>query len=278
MLRVIPATVMWLAAAGAVLSGHHHHKPHAPHWRVMCGRYEHVAAVRDVSELRRRARGHRARQAAASRARAHYVIRNDSYGHRRECIRSRRAGPNFTIVRSDAKVRHAEPVAFPNVFVGCSWGICSAHSGLPRRVSQLQSLVRSWAIRGRAGGVWAASYDIWFDRVRHTGGQARGAEIMIWLSSRGFGARGGQVVTVRRVRYHLAHWVTSHHGKRWTYVQFNRVRPTSRVRDLSVRRFIRVAERRGLIKRHWWLTSVEAGFEIWRGGVGLKTTTFSVRM
>jgi hypothetical protein len=38
------------------------------------------------------------------------------------------------------------------------------------------------------------------------------------------------------------------------------------------------AERRGLMKRSWWLTSVEAGFEIWRGGVGLSTTQFSVHL
>ena len=86
------------------------------------------------------------------------------------------------------------------------------------------------------------------------------------------------MVPVHGVRYHLAHWVASHRGRRWTYVQFNRVRPTSEVRHLSVRQFIRVAEQHGLVKRHWWLSSVEAGFEIWRGGVGLKTKTFSVRM
>jgi cellulose 1,4-beta-cellobiosidase len=231
-----------------------------PHWRLLCHPYEHVAAIRDGDR------------------KPHYVIRNDDYGHKRECIRSHRFTPNFTVVRSEARVARREPVAFPNVYVGCSWGVCSAHSGLPRRVDRVRSLVTSWSLRERARGVWAASYDIWFDRARHTGGQARGAEIMIWLSSRGFGVNRWPVVRVHHIRYHLAHWVTRHHGKRWTYIQFNRVHSTQRVTNLDVHRFIRVAEGHGLIDQRWWLTSVEAGFEIWRGGVGLKTENFSVRM
>ena len=146
------------------------------------------------------------------------------------------------------------------------------------RPAKKLSLVTSWKLRERARGVWAASYDIWFDRERHIGGQARGAEIMIWLSSRGFGVNRWPVVRVHHVRYHLAHWVTRHNGKRWNYIQFNRVRSTALVRNLSVRPLIKLAERRGLISRRWWLTSVEAGFEIWKGGVGLKTKSFSVRM
>ena len=147
---------------------------------------------------------------------------------------------------------------FPNVFVGCSWGVCSERSGLPRRVSRVRSLLTSWSIQGHAKGVWAASYDIWFDRTRHTGGQARGAEIMIWLKSRGFGRNRWPVVTVRHVRYHLAHWVTSHKGTRWNYIQFNRVEPTAQVRDLEVQRFISVAEERGLVSRRWWLVFLDA--------------------
>jgi hypothetical protein len=101
---------------------------------------------------------------------------------------------------------------------------------------------------------------------------------MIWLKSRGFGQNRWPVVTVRHVRYHVAHWVTGHKGTRWNYIQFNRVEPVAHVRNLSARRFIWIAERHGLVSRRWWLTSVEAGFEIWRGGLGLKTYSFSVHM
>jgi hypothetical protein len=50
------------------------------------------------------------------------------------------------------------------------------------------------------------------------------------------------------------------------------------VRNLNVLAFVRVAEGYGFIQPRWWLTSMEAGFEIWRGGVGLGTRSFSVRV
>src|SRR5712691_3994762 len=110
MVRIVSATVMWLAAMGGTIVAHPHPNAHVPHWRTLCGRYEHVAAVRGAIERRILARRTRTHRSAVTHARPHYVIRNDSYGHRRECLRSRRAAPNFTIVRSDAKVKHAEPV------------------------------------------------------------------------------------------------------------------------------------------------------------------------
>ncbi len=260
MFRILHVGALLLAVIGGMLSPHVQHAPHRvpiPLWRTLCQPYQHMAATGTL--------------------RSRYVIRNDDYGRRGECITGRRSGPGFTVTESGARVAHVEPVAFPNVFVGCSWGVCSPRSGLPRRVGRVRSLVTSWSVRERARGVWAVSYDIWFDRARHTSGQAKGAEIMIWLSSRGFGANRWPVVQVQNARYHLAHWVTGHHGQRWTYIQFNRIRSTARVRNLSVKQFIGVAERHGLINPDWWLTSVEAGFEIWRGGVGLRTTSFSVR-
>ena len=226
---------------------------------VLCGSYQHITTTPDKG--------------------VRYVIRNDDYGHKEECISNQRDAPNFTVVQSAARVDHAEPVAFPNIFLGCSWGVCSPGSVLPARVSRLRSLTTSWSTTERATGTWAVGYDIWFDRVRRITGQSRGAELMIWLDSRGTASAGRwPVVVVRHVRYRMAHWRTGDRGKSWTYIQFRRATPTSRVARLDVRAFVRVAERDGLIRPRWWLTSVEAGFEIWRGGVGLRTTGFAVRV
>jgi cellulose 1,4-beta-cellobiosidase len=40
--------------------------------------------------------------------------------------------------------------------------------------------------------------------------------------------------------------------------------------------FIQKAVAGGKIQSGWYLTNVFAGFEIWNGGVGLKTTDFSI--
>lgn len=233
-------------------------KARVTHTNVLCKPYQHIKT--------------------RSKKGPQYIIRNDNFGHKRECLKNRGNGPNFMVTRSGATVRHAEPVAYPNIFYGCSWGICTAHSGLPRRIGEVRSLVTSWSIRRHVSGTWGAGYDIWFDRGRRTTGQSKGAELMIWLDSRGFPPNRWPIVVVDHVRYHLAHWMTGSHGKRWNYIQFRRVHSAAHVTNIKVESFIRVAEHYGYIKPHWWLTSVEAGFEIWKGGVGLGTKSFSVRM
>jgi Glycosyl hydrolase family 12 len=255
---LLSAGIFMLAVTGVATPAQAQTSAHARHETLLCKRYQHI-----------RTKNKRARQ---------YVIRNDDYGHKHECIRNRDHGPNFTVTREGARVSRAKQVSYPNIFVGCSWGICSKHSGLPRRVKRVRKLVTSWSIRAHARGTWGAAYDIWFDRTRATSGQSRGAELMIWLDSRGFAPNRWPIVTVNHVRYHLAHWIARGHGVRWHYIQFRLVRDAHRVRNLNVKPFIRLAERDGLIKRNWWLANVEAGFEIWKRGVGLGTKSFSVRM
>ena len=207
-----------------------------------------------------------------------YVVRNDNYGQDKECLANQGQAANFTVIRSSAHVSRVEPVAFPNIFAGCSWGVCSPHSVLPLRADRIKSLVTTWHTTIKAGGTWGAGYDIWFARKPARSGQSSGAEMMIWLNARGFGTNTWPVVVIDHVRWHLAHWVTGGHGKRWNYIQFRRLSSTSKVTNLRLKPFIAVAERYRLIKPRWWLTSVEAGFEIWRGGVGLRTTQFMVRL
>lgn len=209
---------------------------------------------------------------------AAYIVRNDNYGHDKECLANEGHTANFTVISSGARVRRAEPVAYPNIFTGCSWGVCSPHSVLPLRVDRIKSLVTTWHTITKARGTWGAGYDIWFARKPARSGQSSGAEMMIWLNSRGFGASTWPVVVIDHVRWHLEHWVTGGHGKRWNYIQFRRVSGASKVTGLRVKPFIAAAQRYRLIKRRWWMTSVEAGFEIWRGGVGLRTTQFMVRL
>jgi hypothetical protein len=40
--------------------------------------------------------------------------------------------------------------------------------------------------------------------------------------------------------------------------------------------FVRFLERRRMVHRSWWLTSVHAGYELVSGGGGLTTTWFGV--
>jgi hypothetical protein len=54
------------------------------------------------------------------------------------------------------------------------------------------------------------------------------------------------------------------------------VRPLTHVRRLALTPFYEVAYDHRWIGRRWFLTSVDGGFEISRGGVGLLSRWFSV--
>jgi Glycosyl hydrolase family 12 len=247
-----------LAAARRAEAARHHPRPVIVR---LCNRFQHVAALG--------AHG------------AGVVVRNDSYGGRRECLANVNRWGNFALASSPARRRAGrEPVAFPNIFYGCSWGVCSPGTSLPRRLGQLRDPVTSWYTAGRPSGRWNAAYDIWFARRRVTSGQDHGAEIMLWLRTGGLGrAATAHSVLIDHRRWQLEHWITRSpvSGDRWPLIIFRMVHPRGYVRHLALMPFFRRAEALGLLHRSFWLTAVEAGFEVWRGGAGLRTTSFWVR-
>lgn len=205
------------------------------------------------------------------------LVRNDNYGGKLECITNQDGGPNFTVTASPANNKNGAIVAYPYISVGCGWGLCTPGGFVPARVSALRDPRTSWSVRLPRGGFWNATYDIWFHRTLIRSGQPTGGELMIWLNSRGYPkpGRGSKIVWASGARWYLKSWITSHAGQRWRLIQFRRVRPVTKVADLRLDAFIADMERRGWIRPSYWLLSIEAGFEIVRGGVGLATTSFS---
>ena len=59
-------------------------------------------------------------------------------------------------------------------------------------------------------------------------------------------------------------------------ISYVRTVGTTSVSNLPLNDFVNDAYRRGVVKQAWYMTSVQAGFEPWTGGTGLKTTSFSV--
>jgi hypothetical protein len=196
------------------------------------------------------------------------------------CLANVNRWANFAVASSTAHRTGSEPAAFPNIFYGCSWGVCSHNTRLPLRLSRLSHSITSWFTTGHPAGRWDVAYDIWFARKRHTSGQDRGAEIMLWLRSQGLGRPAGHGLLIERRRWQLEHWYTSSPASsaRWPLIIFRMIRPHGHVSHLDLMPFFRRAEDLGLLNRSWWLTAVEAGFEVWRGGAGLRTTSFWVHL
>jgi hypothetical protein len=48
------------------------------------------------------------------------------------------------------------------------------------------------------------------------------------------------------------------------------------VKGLWLNPFFRIAEARGWLKSSWYWTGIDAGFELWKGGRGLRVTDFQV--
>ncbi len=209
-----------------------------------------------------------------------YMVQNDEWGSGAvECLAVGGHG-GFTVTRSAiADSASGAPGGYPSIYRGCHWGTCTPHSGLPVPVSRLLSpgaVTTSWVTAQPGTGAYDVAYDIWFNREPGAGGQPDGAELMIWLNHHGpvrpFGSQAATAAIGGR-SYDV--WF----GKQaWNTISYTMVTGTTSVRDLDIGQFAADALHRGYIGKSWYLTDVEAGFELWQGGAGLATDSFTVNV
>jgi Glycosyl hydrolase family 12 len=118
------------------------------------------------------------------------------------------------------------------------------------------------------------AYDIWFNQSPATSGQPNGAEVMIWLNRNGsvqpFGSQVGTASLGGR-SYNV--WFGN---QGWNTISYTMTTGTTSVSDLDIGQVVADAVSRGYISKSWYLIDVEAGFELWQGGAGLATSSFSV--
>jgi hypothetical protein len=199
----------------------------------------------------------------------------------------------FRIIRVPRTDGHVN--SFPDIITGCNQWVCTPHSKMPIQVRRIRILRSTWWTRGGARGIWNAAYDIWLGKkpFNADGTSTRsGAELMVWPNYSESYA-GNPIVKIDRRRWYFMHWRTCddardghHHGgvppadvTCFNYISFRAVHRTWRVNNLDLRAFIRWSvHHRHLIRPTWWVEDVGAGFELWRGGVGLSTTKFRVAL
>jgi hypothetical protein len=214
-----------------------------------------------------------------------YIVRDDVFTIPGQpsptvCISHKKGQPTFTVTKSTAD-SSGPSVAYPEVFYGCVYGACSPGSVLPMAVSKLPRSFR-FSAYDRLTAKWRkgkfdTGFDIWFSTSRSTGGQATGAEIMIWLTDRGVRFTPEWTVTIDGIRWLAEEWKTVHpNGLSWPLIIFLRQKPSGYCHRLHLSPFVRFGEQRKWIARTDWLESVEHGYEIWQGGSHLATTFFRV--
>ncbi|MDG4837008.1 cellulose binding domain-containing protein [Micromonospora sp. WMMD967] len=204
-----------------------------------------------------------------------YVVQNNRWGTTAEqCINVTNNGFEIRTLNGSSPTNGA-PTAYPSVFFGCHYTNCSPGTNLPMQVSQISSATSSISYRYVSGATYNASYDIWLDPSPKRDGVNQ-MEIMIWLNRQGSIQPIGSVVgTTNLAGRTWEVWRGSNGSNNViSYVAQSAISSL----NFSVLDFINDTRNRGAITNSWYLTSIQAGFEPWQGGVGLAVTSFSANV
>jgi chitodextrinase len=191
-----------------------------------------------------------------------------------QCITSN-GGTAWSVSTADFGLpTNGAPATYPSLYKGCHWGACTSGSGLPIQVSDLGSATSSWSTVQPASGAYDVAYDIWINSTPTTSGQPDGTEIMVWLNSRG-GVQpfGSQTGTSTAAGYDWNVWTGQQTS--WKIISYVLQGGGTSFTNLDVKALIDDAVARGSVNPDNYLIDAEAGFEIWQGGQGLGTNSFT---
>jgi cellulose 1,4-beta-cellobiosidase len=213
-----------------------------------------------------------------------YIVQNNEWNSSAsECVTTD-GSADFTVANSAiSNSTSGAPGGYPAIYQGCHWGNCSAGglSTTPIQVSNLTAgkATTSWSTTQPGGSNdYDVAYDIWFNQTQTTSGQPNGTELMVWLNHNGpvqpFGSVVASNVSIGGHTYNI--W----EGQQsvWDTVSYVMTSPATSVSNLDIGTLTQDMVSRGYTKSNWWLIDVEAGFELWQGGAGLKTNSFSVNL
>jgi cellulose 1,4-beta-cellobiosidase len=216
----------------------------------------------------------------ASAAGGTYTVQNNEWGSgASECITTD-GNADFTVANSAiSNATNGAPGGYPSIYQGCHWGNCTSGglSGNPIQASAITAgkVTTSWSTAQPGTGAYDVAYDIWFNQTSTTSGQPNGTELMIWLNHNGpvqpFGSQVATNVSVGGRGYNV--WFGT---QGWNTVSYTMTTPSTSVSGLDLAPIVADAVSRGYIQPSWWLIDIEAGFELWQGGAGLATNSFSV--
>ncbi|WP_328615169.1 glycoside hydrolase [Amycolatopsis sp. NBC_00355] len=203
-----------------------------------------------------------------------YVVMNNRWGSSaQQCINV--TGSGFRIQTQQGSTSGGAPLSYPAVYVGCHYGNCSPGTNLPRQLNRIGSAPSSISYTYVGGSTFDASYDIWMDPTAKTTGVNQ-MELMIWFNRTGsVQPVGGRVGTTSLGGRGWEVWQGNNGGNDVvSYVAQSPIAGWS----FNVMDFVNDVDARTRVDRSWYLTSVQAGFEPWSGGVGLAVNSFSANV
>jgi hypothetical protein len=211
-----------------------------------------------------------------------YIVQNNEYdSSASECVTTD-GNADFTVANSSIdNSTDGSPGAYPSIYQGCHWGNCSSGglTSTPIEVSNLTTgkVTTSWSTTQPGGSSdYDVAYDIWFNQTPTTTGQPDCTEMMVWLNHNGsvqpFGSEVASDVSLGGHTYNVWYGEQS----TWDTVTYDMTSAATSVSDLDVGTLAQDMLSRGYTSSSCYLIDVEAGFELWQGGAGLETNSFSV--
>ena len=174
-------------------------------------------------------------------------------------------------------------IGFKAIYTGCKNGSC-LEPGYPAVASSIVSEPTSWTFSSNfssISGQFDAIYDSFFNTTPTQQYLPTGAELMVWMNyTSGESALGGSQLpdtTIGGQTYHVWSAVKTAGARTWNRIAFQRTstNKTTSVSNLDMANFVQAAIADGAIQPGWYQQDLEAGFEIWSGGVGLTSSAFS---
>src|ERR1700733_39047 len=208
-----------------------------------------------------------------------YTVENNEWNSSApECVTTD-GNADFTVANSSIDLpTDGAPGGYAAIYKGCHWGACTSGSGLPIQVGSMTpgKVTTSWNTTQTYTGAYDVAYDIWYNQTPTTSGQPNAEEMMIWINHNGGGQPAGPVVASNVSIGGNTYTIWESRASTWNVVSYEMNSGTTSVSNLDVDLLAADSVSRGYMTDSDYLIDLEAGFEIWQGGVGLATNSYSV--
>jgi len=209
-----------------------------------------------------------------------YNVQNNEWNSTApECITTD-GNADFTVANSSIS-QSGSPGGYPSIYKGCHWGDCTTNSGLPVQVSAMTpgKVTTSWNTTLPNAGAYDVAYDIWYNQTPTTSGQPNAEEMMIWINhTSGVDPCGSVVASNVSVGGNTYTVWECRIDNTWNDVSYVLNSGTTSVSNLDIDLLAADSVSRGYMTDSDYLIDLEAGFELWQGGAGLATNSYSVNI
>ncbi|HEX8345637.1 MAG TPA: hypothetical protein VF657_13025 [Actinoplanes sp.] len=164
--------------------------------------------------------------------------------------------------------------SYTSAVLGWHWGWKATNTGLPVRLNANRNVNTGWSfnVRHNGGGAMNVAYDLWLHTQSNpTWEHQPSDEIMVWL----YRANGAGPVGTRQATVNIAgtNWDLYRGNIGWNVFSFVRTSNTTSA-TLNLRDFTNNLISRGWVQNTKYLTSVQAGTEIFTGNGQIDTSSY----